>query len=263
VFVFDPLAVLLLLASQMSFGWARENKVSKLVEEVQDTGDYLRQPEPELTDEEANINLSLSEDKEPDIDSTLQSIEDSSDPAPAVVEKIVEVEKIIEKIVEVPVEKIVEVEKVVEVPVPMDEFNKILAVNKTNGLEGLIAQKQKLLAKKDAEIAALKEQVSKTIVPDSIQADDFGTPTNSGFGTEFPSNPVKGDTFLRVDYLPTKLYKWNSKKWIEVDKDINDGYAYNEEYIKHLATQLEQGKYSIDDLSEIEQEEIARYLESK
>jgi hypothetical protein len=277
VFVFDPLAVLLLLASQMSFGWARENKKSKSVEEVQDTGDYLRQPEPEIShDETRDINLSLSEDKEPDIDNTIKSIEEASDSEPTIVEKIVEVERrvevpvetVIEKIVEVPVEKIVEVEriveKIVEVPVLVDEFNQIMAVNKTSGLEGLIAQKQKLLAKKDAEIAALKEVVaSKTLTPDNIQADNLGNATNSGFGTEFPKTPVKGDTFLRVDYLPTKLYKWNSKKWIEVDKNINDGYAYNEEYIKHLATQLEQGKYSIDDLSDVEQEEIKRYLEGK
>lgn len=276
VFVFDPLAILLLLASQMSFGWARENKESKIVEEHQDTGDYLRQPEPTITDDVTrDINLSLSEDKEPNIESTLQSIEEATAPDTNVVEKIVEVERIVEvpvetvveKIVEVPVEKIVEVErvveKVVEVPVPVDEFNHIMAVNKTSGLEGLIAQKQKLLAKKDAEIAALKEQVSKTLVPDVIQADVLGHVTNSGFGTEFPTTPTKGDTFLRVDYLPTKLYKWNGKKWIEVDKAINDGYAYNEEYIKHLAVQLEQGKYSIDDLSDVEQEEIKRYLESK
>ena len=287
VFVFDPLAVLLLLASQMSFGWARQDKNNQEIihevqnentqkensttieptlnpevesTEVENTGDRLRPGEAELTEEEINANLSMTEDKEPDIESTLLSIERTKEPEPepVVVEKIVE----IEKVVEVPVEKIVE--KIVEVPVPMDEFNRILEINKTNGLEGLIAQKQKLLAKKDAEIAALKQQVeSNTLVPDAIQADDLGHATNSGFGTEFPSNPEKGDTFLRVDYLPTKLYKWNAKKWIEVDKNVNDGYAYNEEYIKHLAQQLEEGKYNVDDLSELEQEEIAKYLEGK
>lgn len=285
VFVFDPLAVLLLLSSQLSWQWYKQEKdmpasdlnaVDSFVEEsakvmlddiekseVQGTGDRLRLGE-ELTDEEENINLSISEVKEPDIDSTLFSIEQATEPAPepTVVEKIVEVEKVVEKIVEVPVDRVVE--KIVEVPVPMDEFNRIMEINKTSGLEGLIAQKQKLLAKKDKEIADLKEQLTaKTLVPDTIQADDLGTVTNSGFGVEFPTQPTKGDTFLRVDYLPSKLHKWNGKKWIEVDKSINDGYAYNEEYIKHLAAQLKQGKYSIDDLSELEQEEVTKYLEGK
>jgi hypothetical protein len=85
-------------------------------------------------------------------------------------------------------------------------------------------------------------------------------PTNAGFGTKFPTDPAKGDVFLRVDYLPSKLFKWNEKKWIEVDKDGTDRYAYDEEYIKHLIDKLGSGEYDYDILSNAEQQQIERYL---
>lgn len=80
------------------------------------------------------------------------------------------------------------------------------------------------------------------------------------FGTEFPQQPKKGDMFLRVDYLPNKLYKWNSIKWIEIDKASTDSYTYNEEYIKHLITQLEAGSYDQEDLNDAERDQIEEYL---
>ena len=66
--------------------------------------------------------------------------------------------------------------------------------------------------------------------------------------------------FLRVDYLPSKLYKWNDKKWIEVDKERTDSFAYNEQYIKHLIDKIDSGEYDVDMLSAAEQEQISRYL---
>jgi len=103
--------------------------------------------------------------------------------------------------------------------------------------------------------------VNEVVVPDlSINAEGLENPTNAGFGTRFPDNPVKGDVFLRMDYLPSKLFKWNEKKWIEVDKDITDRYAYDEQYIKHLVEKLRSGEYDYDMLNAIEQEQIERYI---
>jgi len=102
-----------------------------------------------------------------------------------------------------------------------------------------------------------QEQIS---IPDlSITAEENNS-TNAGFGTKFPTNPVKGDIFLRVDYLPSKLYKWNEKKWIEVDKDGTDRYVYDEAYIKHLIEKLESGEYDPELLTTSEQEQISRYI---
>ncbi len=82
-------------------------------------------------------------------------------------------------------------------------------------------------------------------------------PANTSFGTEFPSNPQRGDLFLRVDFLPNRSYKWNGQKWIDVN---TEHYAYDEEYIKHLIDRIDRGEYSVDLLSETEQEQIQRYL---
>jgi hypothetical protein len=83
---------------------------------------------------------------------------------------------------------------------------------------------------------------------------------NAGFGSAFPTNPNKGDVFLRVDYLPTRLYKYNGSKWIEIDKDSNDRLAYNTAYIEHLIQKIRTGEYDIDDLNEAERNEIEQYL---
>jgi uncharacterized Zn finger protein (UPF0148 family) len=82
----------------------------------------------------------------------------------------------------------------------------------------------------------------------------------TGFGTSFPSGPKKGDTFLRVDRLPSVLYKYNGNNWIEVDKQLNNRYAYNEAYIDHLIVKIDSGEYDPDLLSEAEREQIERRL---
>lgn len=97
-------------------------------------------------------------------------------------------------------------------------------------------------------------------IPDlSITADDEPV-NNAGFGVKFPENPNKGDVFLRVDYLPSILYKWNEKKWIEVDKESIDHYAYDKEYIKHLIDKVNSGEYDAELLTPTEQDQITRYL---
>jgi hypothetical protein len=94
----------------------------------------------------------------------------------------------------------------------------------------------------------------------SAVPDNFPMGGNASFGVTFPANPFKGDLFLRVDYMPSKLFKWTDARWIEVDKSISDTYAYDEEYIKLLVSQIESGESDIDDLNTVEQEQIAEYL---
>jgi len=80
-----------------------------------------------------------------------------------------------------------------------------------------------------------------------------------GFGDKFPLQPRKGDMYIRTDYLPNRLYKWNEKKWIELDKATTDTYSYNEAYIHHLVNKLNSGEYDLDDLSDAELTQIEEY----
>jgi hypothetical protein len=87
--------------------------------------------------------------------------------------------------------------------------------------------------------------------------------TRADFGIKFPTHPIKGDTFVRVDFLPSRLYKWNGVKWIEVDKDNTDSFTYNEEYIQHLIDKLGSGEYDPELLNDAERAQIEQQLKSQ
>ena len=95
----------------------------------------------------------------------------------------------------------------------------------------------------------------------NAQADDQIT-GDAGFGSKFPDTPSKGDVFLRVDFLPSRMFKYNGNKWIEVDKDTNDRLVYNQAYIEHLIEKIQKGEYDIDDVSETERTEIETFLKN-
>jgi hypothetical protein len=148
----------------------------------------------------------------------------------------------------------------------------------TSGVEGarneeqaktlaLAAQLEELataLATLEAENTRLRSsQLSQDLVLDLRATADVDPNGSASFGTEFPARPTKGDMFLRVDYLPSKLYKFNGVKWIESDKDLTDQFAYEESYIQHLVQKLNSGEYDADDLNDVERERIKEYLERK
>jgi hypothetical protein len=96
-------------------------------------------------------------------------------------------------------------------------------------------------------------------IPDlSISAE--ANETNAGFGTTFPTTPKRGDMFLRVDQLPNRLYKWNGQKWIEIDKKDNDRYLSNDEYLTFLLEMVRAREYDLDDLNPAERDYVISKL---
>jgi hypothetical protein len=94
-------------------------------------------------------------------------------------------------------------------------------------------------------------------------ADNNPTGTASlvrGFGAAFPEQADKGDMFLRVDRLPSALFKYNGINWIEVDKNLSDAYAYDVAYIDHLIEKIDSGEYDPDLLSDAERDHITNRL---
>lgn len=83
---------------------------------------------------------------------------------------------------------------------------------------------------------------------------------NVRFGVEWPKFAEKGDQFLRVDYLPTKLFKYNGQQWIEIDKNITDTYSYDKNYIEYLIEKIASGEYDPELLSDSERSQLQNIL---
>ena len=44
--------------------------------------------------------------------------------------------------------------------------------------------------------------------------------STSGAGISFPADPQVGDYFLRIDYLPQILYRWDGQLWIRISSNV-------------------------------------------
>ena len=239
VAVFDPLALVLILAAQQSIKWAREDKEAKpedppMIAEAVNEPDYEADDGP-LTDEELDqIKASTQEEK------TL------ADKHPYLAKPFVHFENLVPMpsptakfVVKVPDEVVVTEESPVAVIEP---------------IEPVKPKRYKAPLPVIPETRNVRKELS--LIADNSE----GTPSRSDFGTKFPDAANKGDMFLRVDYLPNKLFKYNGSKWIEVDKSKTDSYTYDEQYILFLIEKLKTGEYDIDQLSTSEQELVAEKL---
>jgi len=54
-----------------------------------------------------------------------------------------------------------------------------------------------------------------------------GLPT--GAGIAFPQNPQVGAYFLRIDYFPQVLFRWNGKIWVRISKNVRTETGYTEQ----------------------------------
>lgn len=269
VIVFDPLALCLILASNKQLEWAREDKVRAHNEEEQTVPTVAATEEPPaespphyepddapLTEEQleqiriiaANAAVDQLESAEPiaeviepeaipeqiqtaNLDETLPQVEVTQPPAQ---DTVLATEAL-------PPEE----------PLPVDVFNTPVR----RGADYAVRYRGKVY-----NLDAFTK-----LHPDlSIQADNQKTNVTAGqcgFGDAFPAAPAKGDMFIRTDYLPEQLYKWNGSKWIEIDKNSTDSYTYNQAYIQHLIAKLEAGEYEIEDLSAAEQSQVEQQIE--
>ena len=63
------------------------------------------------------------------------------------------------------------------------------------------------------------------------------------FGIAFPKNSLNGTLFLRTDFLPTKLFRFNGDSWVELDKGLLKESAYSKKYISHLIEKINEHDY--------------------
>jgi hypothetical protein len=314
VFVFDPLAIVLILAADQTFVWAKEDKQKKKDDEPE-AGPEITVIE-EIVDEEITVIEEIVDEEitvieeivdEEIVEATTSQLFDTEEEFfEAGKEHAFEIDKLAYlttpwawmknsegPIGLVPTQEINITTSEVFTDKPSDEAQIEDSVTDSakqdlDNAIGLIAEMQARLdilqAENDSTHEEL-EQIKSTVITDhlgnpinvvfpqkqlkleqvtspdlSINAETTNVNAVAGFGIVFPKEPAKGDLYLRVDYLPNKLHKWNGIKWIEVDKAATDRYSYDEEYIKHLIARLATGEYDPELLSVIEQEQIQRYI---
>ena len=260
VFVFDPLALSLVIAAQHSYRWLDDDLRNRKKEEDDKEEDKFK---------EVFADTKLDEDSNKLLDEALDDM-----PHETAYDVPKEDENVSEPIQSDPIQPDVVVrEDVPETPTP-DAIASGDSVEQSEARESSSREKPTPVVK--TEGVTLQESdggyvsfegksVSKSALqgmrPDLFIARPDDDQTLTSFGTEFPRFAKKGTVFVRVDLLPNKVYKFNGDKWIEINKDLTDAYLYDEEYIRYLVAKIESGEYDVDLLSDNEREQIEHYLD--
>lgn len=100
----------------------------------------------------------------------------------------------------------------------------------------------------------------KDIINEYLRAKPESRLPKSGFGVKFPLKPYPGDTFVRVDSVPNRLYKYNGAQWVNIDRTQSDAYLYNDDYIRFLIEKIDSREYDVDMLTDYERDQIRIYL---
>ena len=299
IFVFDPLAVLLLIASQYTFEQRRKERFPEGEPELKkpvDSSPYSHNrqtinkpkedapvaPEPEergefdsqpFGEEYPYLNF---EAIKPSIDEARKAFEDWEKAEQARHDKENEVESVsIDPTPEATLEEAKEaleaweetlpkeplVQESVEEPTVDADIKEVFADSTIIVTSGVTVEREEESEYMlDPEGRSIQKDALKSLHPELfLKVDNAITPTHS-FGATFPKVANKGDIFVRVDANPNRVFKFEGTQWIEIQKDQSDSYLYNDEYLKHLVSKIETGEYDVDLLSDIEKRQIEEYL---
>lgn len=268
VLVFDPLAIVLILASQNSFRWAREESMKQKLIEDDIAAMSIRPPEdiPDIvtrpwTQEEMDAldGIKKSEvEKESDISAPEADI--------SVSEPVVEQEEAQENkkstladnfwgdtkyTLREPRIKVVAEKPIQNIPEPVvsDTVEKTRYTDDNDYVQ---------YQGKSTSIAALK-----VMRPDLVVSkQDLDKPVIN-FGPMFPKEAVRGEYFIKIDTAPHTVYQFFDNKWLFVDKMASDVYLQNSSYVRYLIKKLENSEYDVEWLTHREQEEISKHLEQQ
>ena len=270
VAVFDPLAVAMVLGVTMVMNKRREEKETLAAAKVHD--DIAHEIDRVI---EKIVEVEVEKVREVPVE-VIREVEVIKEiEVPVEVIREVEVIKEIEVIREI--EKIVEIEKPVEVikEIKIEDTDKLEELqNEIKSLLEELEQKDQLLA---ARLQAIESDVNDpvetqssttSILPDleevlAVKPDNAAPEMVVTFGTDFPKSAQNGQMFLKLDVIPSQLFKYNGNKWIQVDKEMNSSYANNQRVILMLMERLSSGEAEWDDLTAAEQEAVAPYLNRK
>jgi hypothetical protein len=229
VAVFDPLALVLILAGQQTIRWAREEQEELREDEIEEIVELNPPEEPEPEGDEPVFDREEIPLEEPEEQVMPEVVADDDH------DKIDAAEK--------------EARRAWKEAHPDETIKKHRQMHESGQIDDLPWMHPDYHP-------GLQNNLG-------LQADNAPTGTAGevkGFGTQFPATPKKGDMFLRVDQYPSRLYKFNGVNCIETDKALSDQHAYDEAYIDHLIEKIDSGEYDPDLLSDAEKISIEQRL---
>ena len=262
VIVFDPLAIALVLAANASKEWDKEEEDDEHLRYVADVGE--KPTKEELADYEPDDGP-LSNDQIDQIQQTviesLPEVKLSKDPAP-IGWMFSSIPPILEK-----AKRIRRKTKKAEPIASVDESKAIEEVSdKPSSPERpgdyVDTDVPRVIISGDGYATYngkhMSEQVLREMEPKLFK--QSAKEINSGFGTSFPNVVSTGDMFVRIDSVPNKVFKFNGRKWIEINRDTTSSYLDHTEYLQFLVNKISSGEYDIETLTDTEQDAIKTYM---
>ena len=260
VCVFDPLAIMMLLAATESLKWAREKPEIKVDEPIDDTyedgykttlPDYKPDDEPLTDDQIEQIKESAATDYQP-----------------------IHCHKCNTELINAPGIGLFCPNKACDVmDGPFSDDEEPVVIIRT----GILAEDDddedspelksaKAQWKADHPRDSLKRQrrlLDVGVIDRLPWLDYLPNAPESGFGNILPETGNKGDTFIVTWPVPNRLYKHNGDAWISIDRSQQDSYTHDAAYIDYLIQQIDQGIYDPELLSDSERDQIEQRIQIK
>ena len=284
VVVFDPLALCLILAGNKQIEWARADKLAKRKEDIVEAEEEIRdvttffdslrnQSEKEkIEDEQADIEEANSKLAEIEPEPKVEVIE----PEPEeFFEKAKEVAQAIDKdeYTAPEVEPVSDFEAIVESKDPLDlsmtasstemHTTDVLPIGEELDIiskEALSQTRELFHQTQGSDYVTFEGKQMHMRVLQDLRPDLFNNTAASNFGNKFPETALMGDIYIRVDVLPHRVFKFNGKKWIEIDKTQSEGYLSDNKYVQYIVDKISTGEIDPEMLSDSEQDAVANLI---
>jgi len=257
VIVFDPLAIMMLLASTESLRWERQSREDQAAMGIVPPDIDTRPFTPEEIEALDQADPKYDPDDGPLTDDQVEQIKKTTaEQYPYLDQPFVHfknLKPIVHKPATAPAQVVTEEDSEDDLPDENDhpKVKEAIKIWKMANPGGTIKEQRHRLAR-----GVISELPWMKLVEDTVPH-----AANQGFGAVFPVTANKGDTFIRVDRLPNQVYKFNGTDWIQVDKHLSDSYTYDEAYIDYLIEKISVGEYDAELLTDRERDQVAVRLQ--
>lgn len=107
------------------------------------------------------------------------------------------------------------------------------------GFTGTVSQQMDWRADCDPRFQYIARSSPRTFGYTTGYLDGTGEAPNgypTGAGIAFPQNPQVGDYFLRIDYFPQILYRWDGNLWIRISTNVRTETGFTNENTSQLSS---------------------------